>query len=97
MKITTNNHLRDIVYGFELSAEQRSEFDYYTDGELDDNEFFIYHDWVYDISQFLRLDSTPGWDGGMSETAFSSILIKFPIDDTGDVDTEHIIVGSAFS
>ena len=100
IKITTNHVPRDIVYGFELSDKERQEFDYYTPDELDNAEFFRYKGRAYDLGEFMRIDGHDDkeftkWDGYMSDSFFSGILVKWPRMDYNprEIDAEHVIVG----
>ena len=100
IKITTNHVPRDIVYGFELSEKERQEFDYYDDEALDTAEFFRYKGQVYDLGDFMRIDGHDdkefaSWNGYMSDSFFSGILVKWPRMDYNprEIDTEHVIIG----
>ena len=105
MNIKTNNVPRDIIYGFELSQNERKEFDYYSDEEIQESTFFRYRGEIYDIGEFTCIaprsraygfvhgvDSDSPllkWDGIMTDSYFSGIVIKH-------VDNfERVIVGLA--
>ena len=99
MVVTTNNVPREIVYGFELSAKERKEFDYLTDEELDQHSFIRYRREVYSLGEFERIpaqamenidagDSLSGWDGYRCDSYFSGLVVRFA-DDCG----ETVIVG----
>lgn len=111
--IKTNNVPRNIIYGYELPAKYRKEFDYLKDEDYDSHCFFRYRDHVYDLDEFSRVipqgstrwhpmecddpDFT-GWDGYLSDSFFSGILIRWAKDTfTGEIDTERVIVGVYFS
>lgn len=103
-QIITNGHRRSILYGFELTEEERKEFDWLDNCDTlswDDAEFFRYKGWVYCLSDIMRVDKHspfyPNWDGYVSEAFFSGILVRYPKEEWGDYDTEHIIVGSYYS
>ena len=105
MKIITNNHVRDILYWWDLTDKEKLEFDWITDNkdhDPDEFQFFKYKDWIYCLSDFLRygkgslMGQLPndfnGWDSYTSDSFFSGILIKFP--DRNNWDLENgIIVG----
>ena len=74
--IITNNQPRDILYGFNLPEKYRKEFDYLTDEEYANHEFFIYKKQAYSLSEFMRTDSFKDWDGYSSDSFFSGIVIK---------------------
>lgn len=84
MEIRTNNIPREIINGWELSDEERKEFDYLDwekvlDGE-DSTQFFRFKGQLYDISQFSfcrPIAEFKEWDGYFSESAFSGVLVKY--------------------
>lgn len=92
MQIRTNNIPRDIIYGYELTEEQRKEFDYLNWQKIeageDNAEFFWYKDQLYDVGEFMVSSMFPEWDGYSSWTFFSGICIKFV------EDFERVIVGT---
>jgi len=90
LRIVTNNVPRDLIDDFELTPEERLEFDYINwkaieRGE-DSRQFFRYKGELYDLSDIER-SLIEGWDGQVSESFFSGILVRF-----GE-DHESIIVG----
>lgn len=91
MEIKTNNIPRNVVYGFELPENQRKEFDYLSEEEYSNNEFFKYKGRYYDLGEFMRCEGElkeQGWYGYMSDSFFSGIVIKF--------DDESVIVGTYY-
>ena len=101
LKIITNHHKRDIIYWYELTDKEKLEFDWIEDNGHNPDEFmfFRYKGNVYCLSDFMLCnDHFPGnWDGYSNDTYFSGILIKYPMEDWGELDTEHIIVGMFYS
>jgi hypothetical protein len=94
MKIVTNHVPRDVIYGSELTVRERREFDFLGSEELETSEFFRYRGEVYYLRDFMY--ATPelrklGWDGFLSDTFFSGVLIKYA-DEYGD----SVIVGRYF-
>ena len=95
LKIYTNNKPRPIIYGFELTDKQKSDFDYLDD--INNNQFFKYKGQIYDISQFMRVCDMyndvkfTGYHGHISDSYFSGILIKLC------EDTDYIIVACYYS
>lgn len=85
MKIITNNHWRKPVYGFELPEKIRAEFSYLKD--LDDL-IFIKYKGEYLLDEFMRIDNTmllhtqefKDWQGYMSDSFFSGLLIRYSED-----------------
>jgi len=95
LRIISNYHSREIIYGWELSEGEREEFDWMTDDELDAESFFRYKDTVYALSEFMRIEKNApkefqGWAGYLSDSFFSGILVRYPSDSW---DTDHIVVG----
>ena len=81
-KIFGNSIPRATIGGWELSEEEKKEFDYYTEEELLQTSFFRYKDNVYDLGEFMRLEGLSNdfrkiADGIHSDTFFSGILVKF--------------------
>ena len=98
LKIITNHHKRDILYWHELSDKERLEFDWIIDNNHDPDNFmfFRYKDNIYCLSEFeLCNGHFPGnWDAYMSDSFFSGILVKYPLDEYND---EFIVVGWYYS
>jgi hypothetical protein len=103
-EIITNGHRRPIIYGWELTEEERREFDWLDNCDTlswDDAEFFRYKGWLYCLSDIMRVDKHspfyPEWDGYESHDFAGGIVIKYPREDWGIEDTEHVIVGCYYS
>ena len=100
MRIITNNVPRDIIDAWELSADEREEFDYLDWAAIeqgnDSASFFRYRGQLYDLSEFTVWDNpaspTRGkWDGFRSDSYFSAIVVRY-VDDC-----ERVVVGLALS
>jgi hypothetical protein len=91
--VRTNNVPRDIVEGFELSLEERAEFDYIdwqaVEEGRDSASFFRYRGRVYDLGEFQttsglhsfgELSPLRAWHGYLSDSFFSGILIRYTDD-----------------
>lgn len=94
LKVITNNVPRDIVEGYELTPEERKEFDYVDFAAIeagnDSASFFRYQGRVYDLGEFMTTSGVefPGrWDGYQSDSYFSGILVRY-VDEF-----ERVIVG----
>lgn len=74
--IITNNQMRDILRGFQLPKKYRKEFDYLTDEEYGDYEFFVYKKQAYALIEFIHSDSFKNWHGVIGDTFFSGVLIR---------------------
>ena len=94
MEIITNGKPRFLIYGYELSDNEKSDFDYISTEEIDLRNFVRYKGHIYDCAEFMRTgnnDDLKGWDGYISESYFSGVLIKLSSD--GD----RAIMGRYFS
>ena len=98
--IRTNNVPRDIVEAYELTEKERKEFDYLDWEKIEAGEdsasFFRYQGQVYDLSEFmwtgtLQDQDLKGWDGYMSDSYFSGIVVKYVNDN------KQVIVGTYYS
>jgi hypothetical protein len=100
MKITTNNVPRDVIDAYLLTEAERADFDYLPWDKIETGEdsasFVRYKGDLIDLGDVPSLhshgapsDAFPGWDGYISETFFSGILIRYPRDDS----FETVIVG----
>lgn len=94
LTIKTNNKPRETIYGYALTDKERAEFDYLTPGEIDDAEFFRYKGQVYFLYDFMPSthEGMSTWDGYMSDSYFSGIVIRYVKPDRG-----YIVVGRYFS
>lgn len=100
LRIITNGHSRPILYGWELTDKEKKEFDWIDNSETlswEDAEFFRYKGWVYCLSDMMRVDRHspfyPEWDGYESDSFFSGIVVKYPKEEWGDIDTDFVVVG----
>jgi hypothetical protein len=98
--IITNNVPRDIIDGHELPTELRTtEFDYLAWDKIEQGEesasFIQYKGEWYDLGDFQCASDAvfPGWDGYISDTFFSGILLKY----VPGTDFEQVIMGRYYS
>ncbi len=105
MEIRTNNVPRDIIDAYELTVDDRAEFDYIDWTAVDDGalspQFFRYRGTLYDIGEFssdygiTRGAGLPAhlaqWDGYQSDTFFSATVIRFADD------YERVVIGRVYS
>lgn len=86
LTIRTNNHLYPILYWYELTAKEQARFDWLETEEKQSEATFIrYKGWTYSLDEFMRIEnhSDPkfsSYDGYLSDTFFSGVLIKFSKD-----------------
>ena len=96
VKIVTNNVPRDIVQAYELTEAERAGFDFIdwagVEEGTDSAEFFRYRGQLYYLESEGRPAFAPGWDGYLSDSFFSGILFRFPVED-GRPDYERIVIG----
>lgn len=106
IRVITNNVPRLLIDGYDLTPRERGEFDYIDwtgiDAGSESATFFRYRGQLYDLGEFManlretggtrQTGDLAGWDGYMSDTFFSAIVVKFvPGDD------DRVIVGLALS
>ena len=84
--IKTDGKWRNLLYGYELPKKQRKEFNYLTDEEFNVGNFAKYRGNYYDVGGFSRINNRvgyaefKGWDGIVSDSYFSGMLIKLSSD-----------------
>ena len=93
MVVKTNNHPRELIYWEQLTSNEQKEMNLYDAM----SPFFRYKGQVYCIDDFSKTDHFLGWDGYISDTFFSGILVRYPVEEWGEVVTDGIIVGRYFS
>lgn len=103
--IRTNNIPRDVIDAYELTAAERTEFDYIDWPAVDDGRasasFFRYKGELHDLGEFsadCRItrgaglpDHLTNWDGYRSDSFFSTLVVRY-VDDY-----ERVIVGLVMS
>ena len=85
MKVYTNNHHRQLKYRHEVPEKILADyFDWLTEDMGGTDGFFCYRSRWYHVSEFMRFDQhapfDKKWDGYISDSFFSGILIKLPED-----------------
>lgn len=100
IKIITNYHRRDVIDGWSLTAKEREEFDYIDWAKIEAGEdsasFVRFKGELIDLSQMDGTASQeffPGWDNYRSDSFFSGLLIRYARTDSGELDSELVIVG----
>lgn len=91
MQIITNNKPRQLIYGYELTDKEKSNFDYLDD--IDSHNFIKCKGFVYDVSEFMstyNMDSLKDWDGYYSDSYFSGVLIKI-------IDSDYVLMARYYS
>ena len=79
LRIVTNHHLRPILHGFDIPPSVSAEFDYLSPEDFPTHPFVAYRGNWYDLSDFMRIPTDSllaDWDGVLSESCFSGVLIK---------------------
>lgn len=100
--VITNNAPRLIVDAYELSASERSEFDYLDWAAIERGEdsasFVRYKGVTYDLSgEFMTTSGLPEfnpltrWHGYHSDTFFSGVLVRYC------EDTDYVVMGRFFT
>lgn len=88
MQVITNNQWRPLLDWHELTTSEQAQFDYITD---ESGTFIRYRGACYDLSEFVRCEQMPEWDGIASDTYFSATVIKL------SRDGEYVKVGRAYA
>ena len=97
--VRTNNVPRDVIDAWELTADERAEFDYLDWPAIERGEdsasFFRYKGELHDLGEFMVWDNpaspTRGnWDGFRSDSFFSGLVVRY-------VDDERVVVGLVMS
>ena len=103
--VKTNNIPRDIVDAWELTPAERADVDYLDWQAIEEGResasFFRYRGSLYDLGEFTAdygmtkgsglPDHLSRWDGYMSESAFSAIVVRFAND------MESVVVGYVYA
>jgi hypothetical protein len=78
------------------------------DDGRDSADFFRYRGQLYDLGEFSRIippgselrhpmecaeSAFQGWDGYLSDSYFSSLLVRWARDENGRIDSERVVVG----
>ena len=95
VRVITNNNHRPVIDAWELTPDERAEFDYLDwtaiEAGNDSASFFRYRGDLYDLSEFVQ--SAPlgvnGWDAFRSDSFFSGLVIRYCQNDDGD----SVVVG----
>lgn len=104
LRIKTNHIPRNIIESYELSYDERLEFDYLNWEAIDLGEdsasFFRYKGILYDLSEFSAdwgitkgsglPESLCHWSGYISDSFFSGIVVRY------SSDMESVVVGTFF-
>jgi hypothetical protein len=85
--IKTNNVPRFTIDAWELTPDERKEFDYLNWSAIEDGSdsatFFRYKGQLYDLGEFMHTRGLPEfsplvkWDGYLSDSFFSGILVRY--------------------
>lgn len=95
MKINTNNVVRPLVSGLDLTQNEREEYDHIDDDDLAGYQFFRYRNQMYYLGDFMRcgVDERFGkkWHGYLAQSFFHGLLVRISHDGDG------VIVGEYFA
>lgn len=90
MTIKTNHVPRPVIDAYELTADERSQFDYLNwdaiDTGSDSASFLRYRGELYDLGEFSTTRGMPefspltAWDGYLSDSYFSGVLVRYTED-----------------
>jgi hypothetical protein len=97
LTIITNHVPRDVIDAYELTADERADFDYIDWPAVDDGResatFARYRGELYDLSEYMDASGVgiDGWHGYRPDTFFSGVLVRYCDDH------ERVIVGRYYS
>ena len=110
IKVITNNIPRDVLYWFDLTPDEREEFDWLLDSSTltpEDATFFRYKGEVYCLEDMEEPhpDLIGEWDAQLCDTFFSGILVRYAREDWDtdrplkerEIDSEYVIAGWFYS
>jgi hypothetical protein len=100
MQVVTNGVPRPVIDGFELTAQERAEFDYLDWAAIDEGRdsasFFRYKGELHDLGEFSAdygitkgaglPEHLSAWHGYRSDSFYSAMVVRF-------VDDESVVVG----
>lgn len=95
MKVKSNYHWNNFLYGYELTEKEKEDYDYLDSEELENGSFLRYRKNVYYIGDFMHFDKDSktyeSWHGYFPESYFSAVVIRI------SEDSEQYQVGLALS
>jgi hypothetical protein len=101
MTIKTNYQPREILYWYDLTVKEQKEFDYISEERQSEATFFRYQGSVYDLGEFMRIEGAASsnvqfremakWDGYVSDSYFSGVLVKYT------EDFEQVVIATYYS
>lgn len=111
IRVVTNNVPRPVIEAYELTPEERKEFDYLDWTKIEAGEdsasFFRYKGQLYDLGEFMRdYGITKGaglpphlanWDGYASDSFFSATVVRYVHGDPNYEDYGYVVVGTVIS
>lgn len=100
LTVITNYIPRDVLDAYELTPDERAEFDYLDWDAIERGEdsasFFRYKGQVYDLGEFMlwtgpEFSPLARWDGHISDSFFSGIVVRYV------EEFERVVVGRFYS
>lgn len=105
--VVTNHMPRPVLYWWDLTDKEKTEFDYLdSEDKQDGGSFMRYKGHVYDINEFQSISKhvphihrkLQAWDGFMTDSYFSGVLIKWYTEpDYRDRSYTEIVVGTYYA
>ena len=97
IKVITNNHPRDILHGWDLTKDERDEFDFINWDKVENGEespeFFRYKGNLYYMESEGRPIFAPNWHAYLSDSFFSGILYRYYWDkDLEEYDYDRVVI-----
>jgi hypothetical protein len=107
VKITTNRVPREVIDGWQLSAEQRAMFEYIdwpaVERGEDSASFVRFKGEWYDLGDFMRTSDMgvssdfSGWDGYVSDSFFSGVLVRYVHDNPDYEDYGYVVMATYYA
>ena len=106
--VTTNNVPRPTIDSWDLTPEERADFDYLDWAGIEAGEdsatFFRYRGTLYDLGDFPRVtpqdhaNALSAWDGLITDSFFSGVVVRYVHGDPWIYpDYEYVVVGSVYA
>lgn len=98
IRIKTNNVPRDVIDAWELTSDEREQFNYINWEAVEDGssspQFIRYRGQLYDLGEFMTTSGLPEfnplrrWDGYHSDSFFSGLVVRYVND------FEQVVIGT---
>jgi hypothetical protein len=103
--VITNGHVRELISVEQVPVKEQHWFDYITGEDRYSTRIFAYRGSYYDVYEFTcaptsfptSWNGAGYWDGIQSDSFFSGLVIRWPVDSyCGTTDYQSVVVGRYF-